>query len=101
MLADVIAKLKKKDKCYVSSSEFEAKAKGIVCKKLFEEYQIKVAAEELNIMESTCSSGGMSCTIWGVPMGNLYAEVDYSETYEVLQISFEKKYSSPAFEVIA
>lgn len=74
----------------MTSQEFEKAAKNAVIKVLGEDIEIS----QLELVWFAHELGYKKCTIWGVPMGNRYAEVTYNRDKNEMYVDIYKKVSN-------
>ena len=74
----------------MTSYEFEKAAKNAVAKVL-KDFDINVTIAELDFVWFAHELGYKKCTIWGVPMGNKYAEVTYNRDKDEMYIDIYQK----------
>lgn len=74
----------------MTSYEFEKAAKNAVIKVLGEDIKIS----QLELVWFAHELGYKKCTIWGVPMGNRYAEVTYNRDKNEMYVDIYKKVSN-------
>lgn len=74
----------------MTSYEFEKAAKNAVIKVLGEDIKIS----QLELVWFAHELGYKKCTIWGVPMGDRYAEVTYNRDKNEMYVDIYKKVSN-------
>ena len=74
----------------MTSYEFEKAAKNAVLDYLRSEY-IPCGIEALDLVWFAHELGHKKCTIWGVPMGNRYAEVTYNRDKNEMYVDIYQK----------
>lgn len=74
----------------MTSYEFEKVAKNAVIKVLGEDIKIS----QLELVWFAHELGYKKCTIWGVPMGDRYAEVTYNRDKNEMYVDIYKKVSN-------
>lgn len=74
----------------MTSYEFEKAAKNAVIKVLGEDIEIS----QLELVWFAHELGYKKCTIWGVPMGDRYAEVTYNRDKNEMYVDIYKKVSN-------
>lgn len=74
----------------MTSYEFEKAAKNAVIKVLGEDIKIS----QLEFVWFAHELGYKKCTIWGVPMGNRYAEVTYNRDKNEMYVDIYTKVSN-------
>jgi hypothetical protein len=74
----------------MTSYEFEKSAKNAVIKVLGEDIEIS----QLELVWFAHELGYKKCTIWGVPMGDRYAEVTYNRDKNEMYVDIYKKISN-------
>ena len=74
----------------MTSYEFEKAAKNAVVNYLRSE-MIPVTIESLDLVWFAHELGYKKCTIWGVPMGNKYAEVTYNRDKDEMYVDIYQK----------
>lgn len=74
----------------MTSYEFEKAAKNAVIKVLGEDIEIS----QLELVWFAHELGYKKCTIWGVPMGDRYAEVTYNRDKNEMYVDIYKKISN-------
>lgn len=74
----------------MTSQEFEKAAKNAVIKVLGEDIEIS----QLELVWFAHELGYKKCTIWGVPMGDRYAEVTYNRDKNEMYVDIYKKVSN-------
>ena len=74
----------------MTSYEFEVIAKNAVIEVLID-YNIKATIKDLDFVWFAHEFGYKKCTIWGKPMGNLYAEVSFNCVQNELYVNIYAK----------
>lgn len=74
----------------MTSYEFEKAAKNAVIKVLGEDIKIS----QLEFVWFAHELGYKKCTLWGVPMGNRYAEVTYNRDKNEMYVDIYTKVSN-------
>ncbi len=74
----------------MTSYEFEKAAKNAVIKVLNE----NISIEQLDLVWFAHELGYKKCTIWGVPMGDKYAEVTYNREKDEMYVDIYQKISN-------
>lgn len=74
----------------MTSQEFEKAAKNAVIKVLGEDIEIS----QLDLVWFAHELGYKKCTLWGVPMGDRYAEVTYNRDKDEMYVDIYKKVSN-------
>lgn len=83
----------------MTSYVFEKIAKNAVAKILKLKFDIDVAISDLDFVWFAHELGFKKCTIWGKPMGNLYAEVTYNRDKNEIYVDIYKKMTNDIFTV--
>ena len=79
----------------MTSYEFEKAAKNAVAKVLKEITNRKdITIDQLDLVWFAHELGYKKCTIWGAPMGYLYAEVTYNRDKDEMYVDIYKKVSN-------
>lgn len=79
----------------MTSYEFEKAAKNEVIKVLKETTNRKdIAIDQLDLVWFAHELGYKKCTIWGAPMGDLYAEVTYNRDKDEMYVDIYQKVSN-------
>lgn len=89
----------------MTSYQFEVIAKNAVVKVL-KDFDIDVTITELDFVWFAHELGYKKCTIWGIPMGNKYAEVTYNRDKNEIYVDIyvkEKniKFTAEEFDSVA
>lgn len=80
----------------MTSYEFEVIAKNAVAKVL-KDYNIEATIKDLDFVWFAHELGYKKCTIWGKPMGSLYAEVTYNCVRNELYVDIYAKAKNVKF----
>lgn len=78
----------------MTSYEFEKAAKNAVIMTLNENIYIN----ELDLVWFAHELGYKKCTIWGIPMGNRYAEVTYNRDKDEMYVDIYQKIANQVIE---
>lgn len=81
----------------MTSYVFEKIAKNAVLEELLDKYDIDTEIAELDFVWFAHELGYKKCTIWGKPMGNLYAEVTYNKVTDELYVDIYRKMSNAVY----
>lgn len=83
----------------MTSYEFEVIAKEAVCAELEGKFDINAATAELDFVWFAHELGYKKCTIWGKPMGKLYAEVTYNKANDEIYVDIYHKRSNAVYPI--
>lgn len=83
----------------MTSYEFEVMAKAAVVEELLTKYDIDTDATQLDLVWFAHELGHKKCTIWGKPMGNLYAEVTYNRDAKEIYVDVYRKMTNTAYPI--
>lgn len=79
----------------MTSYEFEKAAKNEVVKVLKETTNRKdITIDQLDLVWFAHELGYKKCTIWGEPMGDLYAEITYNRDKDEMYVDIYQKVSN-------
>lgn len=79
----------------MTSYDFEKAAKNAVIKVLKETTDRKdITIDQLDLVWFAHELGYKKCTIWGEPMGDLYAEVTYNRDKDEMYVDIYQKVSN-------
>lgn len=81
----------------MTSYEFEVVAKNAVLEELLDKYEIEASITDLDFVWFAHELGFKKCTIWGKPMGNLYAEVTYNRDKDEIYVDIYKKVTNAVY----